>query len=146
MTFRLVNRSDDRSNYLTEYKCKGKRRLIAVLPKEEEIYIDPRNLWKASSIPQQKQYDSIRKSGLLSSNRMLTFLKFNYRYAEERDLSYPDVFKLVDTNKPPELIAQRSYQRKLGRQLHDLSLKVVDEIKCKKFSAEKDWLQEYHYS
>ena len=46
---------------------------------------------------------------------MLTFLKFNYRYAEERDLSYPDVFKLVDTNKPPELIAQRSYQRKLGR-------------------------------
>lgn len=52
MTFRLVNRSDDRSDYLTEYKCKGKRRLIAVLPKEEEIYIDPRNLWKASSIPQ----------------------------------------------------------------------------------------------
>lgn len=81
MTFRLIDRSEARDNYLTEYKCRGKRRLIAVLPKEEEVYIDSRNLWKASTTSQEKQYDSIRKSGLLSSKRMLTFLKFNYRHA-----------------------------------------------------------------
>lgn len=45
------------------------------------MYIDSRNLWKTSSTSQGKQYDSIRKSGLLDLNRKNTLLKFNYRYA-----------------------------------------------------------------
>ncbi len=63
------------------------------------MYIDTRNLWKASSTSQEKHYESIRKSGLLHSTRKLTFLKFNYRHAEERNLCYPDVFKIANNNR-----------------------------------------------
>jgi hypothetical protein len=64
----------------------------ATEPKEEEIYIDTRNLWKASTVSQEKQYESIRKSGILNSSRKLTFIKFNYRSSEDRNVSYGDVF------------------------------------------------------
>ena len=81
--------------------------------------MDPRNLWKASTTTQEKQYESIKSSGLLDKNRVMTFLRFNYRNIEEKNLCFPEAYngKII---KPK---AKESYRIKRQKKEKEYALR-----------------------
>lgn len=87
------------------------------------------NLWKSSSKEEEKLLAAVRHSGVFSEERMDTFVKFNYRTMENKNMNYHTVFQktLAQRNKlridPPalrgtmnvsELWSERHLQDALG--------------------------------
>ena len=58
MSYRILKPTlnTDRNKSLAYYRAQAHRRLNATNPKEEDFYVDTRNLWKGSTITQEKQY------------------------------------------------------------------------------------------
>jgi hypothetical protein len=65
------------------------------------MFIDMTNLWKSNSQEEERLFSAIRHSGLLSEQRLDTFVKFNYRTMENKNINYHAVFQktLAQRNK-----------------------------------------------
>jgi hypothetical protein len=59
------------------------------------MFIDMSNLWKSSSKEEGRLFTAVKKSDLFSEDRMDTFIKFNYRTMENKNMNYHTVFQKV---------------------------------------------------
>lgn len=59
------------------------------------MFIDMSNLWKSSSQEEERLFAAVKKSDLFSEDRMDTFIKFNYRAMENKDMNYHTAFQKI---------------------------------------------------
>ena len=65
------------------------------------MFIDMSNLWKSSCSEEERLFSAVKQSGLFEEDRMDTFVKFNYRTIENKNIHYHAVFDktLAQRNK-----------------------------------------------
>jgi alpha-galactosidase/6-phospho-beta-glucosidase family protein len=69
---------------------------------EDDLHIDLCNLWKAKTVEEEQIFDAIRNSDIFSPKRIETFIKFNYRTVENKNINYESTFKKLLSHRNGE--------------------------------------------
>ena len=68
------------------------------------------NLWKSSCKDDQKLFTAIKQSDLFSEDRIETFVKFNYRTVENKDINYSSAYQKI-LNQKNKLFGEKNALR-----------------------------------